>query len=105
MQICIQELSSSLRAEGYLKQAMACVPSDIATLRSLRELYLGRGNYEPGAQAYEMELARIEDPADKVAGLIKLARIYRDHLGRLDKALSTLLRVRSSGIRPTCAPR
>src|SRR5687767_9947416 len=49
--VCLKELSSAPRAESYLKRALDAVPTDVDSLRSLRELYLARGEYEEAAKA------------------------------------------------------
>ncbi len=88
-QVCLQELSSASRAEAYLKRAIEALPSSIESLRALRELYQARGDYNACADVYEQELARTTDPAEKAEGLVALAEIYRDHLVRLDRALTS----------------
>lgn len=88
--ICLNELQSAPRAESYLRLALEAVPQDLASLQTLRQIYLKRGDHERAADTYEKELARTNDPKAKVLGLVTLAELYRTHLGRLEKALASL---------------
>ncbi len=88
--ICLTELASPPRAEAYLQRAIETQPTDVESLRALRELYLGRGEYERGAEVFEREIARIADGSEKSALQIDLAKIYIEQLDRAEKALATL---------------
>ncbi|MEO1170930.1 MAG: hypothetical protein AAFX94_02610, partial [Myxococcota bacterium] len=89
-QVCLNELASAPRAEAYLQRAIEGQPSDVESLRALRELYIARGDYERGAEVFEREIARIPDKAAKAAAHIELAKIYIEHVQRTEKALSSL---------------
>lgn len=88
--ICVGELASAQRAETYLRRALDLSPTDVETLGSLRQIYMARGEYERGVEIFEKEIARTTDTKAKVLGLVETARIYRDHLGRIEKALAAL---------------
>lgn len=88
--VCLTELASTPRAEVYLRRALEMSPADVDSLRALRQLYLAREEWERAVEVYERELARTPDPREKARGLVEMAEIYRDRLGRLDKALSAV---------------
>ena len=88
--ICLNELASPPRAENYLRRALDAAPTDLASLQSLRQLYLKRNDFEKAAEVYERELARTNDPKTKVNGLLQLAEIYSGKLRRFEKALASL---------------
>lgn len=88
--ISLNELASAPRAEAYLQRAITAQPTDVEALRALREIYLARGDYEHGVELYERELARTTDAQEKAQGLLRLAQIYVESLGRAEKALSVL---------------
>ncbi|MFC1612191.1 tetratricopeptide repeat protein, partial [Myxococcota bacterium] len=88
--LCMDELSSTPRAEAYLSRAIEVEPSDIESLAALRRLYLDRGEYERGVDVYEKELARTADIQARAKGLVEVAEIFRQRLRRHDKALGAL---------------
>lgn len=88
--VCLNELASGPRAESYLKRALDAQPTDVETLKALRELYLARGDYEDAARIWEKEASRLSDAKAKAEALVQVAVIYRDKLGRADKALTVL---------------
>ena len=88
--VCMRELASGPRAEAYLRQALDAEPNDREALRSLRDLYMARGEYEHALETQERELGRITDPKEKARGLVEMAELCKDQLGRADKAMSAL---------------
>ncbi|MCK5687772.1 hypothetical protein KAI87_00815 [Myxococcota bacterium] len=89
-EISAVELSSMSRAESYLQRALDANPTDIDTLRALRENYISRGDYERGVEIYEKEVSRTADAEAKFSGSLEIARIYQEDLGRFDRSLSVL---------------
>lgn len=88
--VSLRELVSAPRAEAYLQRAIGAHPTDREALRELREIYLAQGDYERGTEIYERELAQVEDTSERAKGLLNLAQIYIESLGRIEKALAAL---------------
>ena len=88
--LCRTQLDSDTRAEAYLRRALQFAPSDVSVLRALRALYDEREDHERAAEVYERELAHTDDAPDRAEGLLALAEIYQDKLGRADRALSLI---------------
>ncbi len=88
--ISLRELISTPRAEAYLQRAISAHPTDREALRELRTIYLAQGDYERGTEIYERELAEVEDTSERAKGLLNLAQVYIESLGRVEKALAAL---------------
>ncbi len=88
--ICLNELASSPRAEVYLRRALEVAPLDGEASQALRDIYMARGEYERALELYERDLARSGDGKERARGLVEVADIYRERLGKLDKALGAL---------------
>lgn len=88
--VCLTELASTPRAEGYLRQALADHPQDTAALQVLRQIYVSRGEYDRASEVYELEIEKLADPSARAAALVELAQLWSDHIDRPDRALVAL---------------
>ncbi len=94
--ISVRELLSTPRAESYLQKAIEADPTDAKALKELREIYLAQGDYDRGVDIYERELAQTDDHQDRAKGLLHLAQVYIESLGKPDKALAALKQAQRS---------
>jgi tetratricopeptide (TPR) repeat protein len=76
----------------HYSKALELDPGMLRAMYEARQLHLAEGDTRAAAELYDREAAAETSPERRVALLLELASLYRDHLNDLDGAVSALHR-------------
>jgi tetratricopeptide (TPR) repeat protein len=84
-----RRLSHQTKAFDAYGRALHVDPSNVDVLQHLQRLAADTGHWAKLAGLFSAELARLEDPRQKVDTMLRLARIYEEETGQVDEAITT----------------
>jgi tetratricopeptide (TPR) repeat protein len=81
------------RALQIYQEVLRIQPRNFPSIKALIRIYTNKRDWENLIEVYEKEAQVLEDPSQRALSLYRAAEIWRQQLGRPDKAIDTLQRI------------